>query len=791
MSWLIKILPFLGILFTTLVFFYPVFLENKIPLPADFVLGVYHPWLDYNWGYPTGVPVKNPITTDVPSFIFPMQMLAIDLLKSGQNTLWNPFILGGSPLLANFQSAPYSPTNFLYFISNRLNAWSLQIMLQHILAATFTFFLLRHWKVSKIGSVFGGIIFAYSGFNLLWSQWNGHALSAAFIPLILLFTDRFLKTSKPLDGIFLSLAIAGQSLSGYPQVTLYTALAVFVLWIFRVNKNKRFVLKTIFLAGYGLLGLGLTGFQLVPGAELLSLSQREVEPHPFEWAFLPWSKIITFFAPDYYGNHSTQNYWGPQDYTSNTGFVGIVAFVFAIFGISQFKEKTIKICLFILAFSLLLSFPTPVSIYLWKSGALGLQAASAHRALILFNLGIALLAAFGADYFLKNKKLPIARSMLMSTLIIGGFATYTVYMYKVTRANPEEFEAIVRGIDKYRVGLRNLVIPLGVTIILFITLFLSNKFLNFKKAILLILISLSCFELFYFGWKFNPFSDKSLVFPTTPILEYLQSQEKPFRTTGNQVIPINLRMPYKIETLEGYDAVYPNKIAKLIGVINEKTGEAKPQGRYGIIDNRKSQILSIANVSLYIVKASEVDGYGKDFEEVFRDKSVVILTRKDVLPRAKMFYKWEKVLSETETLEKMIAPKFDYKNILLVEYDFTHNSNTDSQGTAVYEKYTETESNIKVSTNTPGLLFVSDTYYPGWKAELDGKLVPIYKANFAFRAIEVPRGEHKVRMYYQPESFKDGLKISGLSLFLLILLSFGIKVIGKSSKPLYTEGNLK
>ncbi|MEK6819099.1 MAG: hypothetical protein AABY10_04165, partial [Nanoarchaeota archaeon] len=190
-----------------------------------------------------------------------------------------------------------------------------------------------------------------------------------FIPLILLFEDKWLLSGRGIFGVGLSISIALQMLSGYPQVMFYSFLAMGVLWLVRMEKSSIFLKKTIFLAFFGLLGLGLSAFQILPGAELLSLSQREIEPHPFDWAFLPFAKIITFFAPDYFGNHATGNYWGPQDYTSNTGFVGVVAAVFAGLAISLVKkQKGIIFGLILLVVSLVFAFPSPVSIFLWKSG---------------------------------------------------------------------------------------------------------------------------------------------------------------------------------------------------------------------------------------------------------------------------------------------------------------------------------------------------------------------------------------------------------------------------------------
>ena len=243
-----KFWPYFSIAFVVILFFWKFFVKGLIPFPGDFVVGVYYPWLDYKWGYDVGVPVKNPIMADVPSFIYPMQTYAVETLKKGQLPLWNPLILGGVPLLANFQSAPFSPTNSIYFIFDKVTAWGIQVILQHFLAALFAYFLLRHWKVSKLGSVFGGIVYAFSGYNLIWSQWNGHALTASFIPLSLFLVDKWLLESRWYWGLSLSVVILMFFISGYPQTIIYMGVAVSILWLVRVWREKRWFGKTFFLA---------------------------------------------------------------------------------------------------------------------------------------------------------------------------------------------------------------------------------------------------------------------------------------------------------------------------------------------------------------------------------------------------------------------------------------------------------------------------------------------------------------------------------------------------------------
>lgn len=798
---LTKLAPILFLLLISLAFFHPVWLQGKVPLPGDFVVGVYYPWLDYKWGYEVGVPVKNPMTTDVVSFTYPMQMLAVDLMKRGEWPLWNPYILGGTPLLANFQSAPFSPTNFVYFLFDRLTAWSLQVTLQHILAALFAFILLKHWKVSNFAAVFGAVIFAFSGFNLLWSQWNGHTLAAAFIPLILFFEDKYLVEGKVKFGIGLSITLALQVLSGYPQVMFYSAVAIGILWIFRFQRLKGWFVKTLMLGIFSVLGFGLSAFQILPGAELLSLSQREVEPHPYEWAFLPFEKVITFFAPDYFGNHATQNYWGPQDYTSNTGFVGVAAAILAGFAIKLFKKhKEVKFVFTLLIVALILAFPSPVSIFLWKSGIFGLNAASAHRALILFNLSVAILGGFGVQYFLNNKKLSLKLPFIIPGITVLGFALFALIFFFLSQNNPDAFSQTAHGIPKYVVALRNSVVPIGVFFASFLIIFLiHNRNDALKKLGLATLFIIMTFELFRFGWKFTPFVPRHIVFPETPILKFLKERENPFRTTGSRVIPINMRMPYKIESLEGYDAVYPLVISQFIAAVNSQKSGTDPVGRYGTIDNFTSPLMDLVNTRYYLAlkkdeknvpspkgRVSEVFEEGK-FREVFEDRSVAILESNKVLPRGFMVYQWEVIQDDNKILDRLLGPDFQLDKRILLNEDIPIKSSSSltTQSDVEYLSYKEQQSKLKVKTEVDSVLFVSDTFYPGWKAYVDGVETKIYRANFAFRAIFVPEGDHEIVFSYEPESFYNGLKISGVSSLIVIILLF-FSFLGKTRFKRYT-----
>lgn len=759
-------LPILTIFFIVILFFYKVFL-GYAPLSGDIVIGAYYPWLDYKWGYPVGVPVKNPITSDVVSFIYPMQTAAISIIKNGQWPLWNPYILTGTPLLANFQTAAFSPVNIVYWLTDDLSAWTVQIIFQHIAAAIFTYILLRNWKISQLSSVLGSLVYAFSGFNLIWSQWNGHTLSAAYIPLIILSMDKFFSTFKAKWGALFSITLCLQLFSGYPQSVLYTILAGVIFWFINIRLTKQFLITTLLLSLFGLVGLGLSMPQVLPGYELTKYSQRDIEPHPYEWAFLPYEKMITFFAPDYFGNHSTANYWGPQDYTSNTGYVGVIALLLSTFGLNKlFKSKNQLFALAISVVALIFSLPTFMSIFIWERGYLGLQAASAHRALVLWCFGISLLASFGAEYLLNSKSLKLNKYFYILNILIFSILGFTFYKYHTS-------DILFRNIEVYYIGLRNLVIPISILTISIFAIYIT-KFKILKKIYLLYIFILLCLlESFYFGWKFTPFTKRKLVFPTTPIIDFVKNQQNQelFRMTGTSVVPINMLMEYEVEVVEGYDAVYPYNIAKFLAALNSNKANAQALGRYALIDNTNSRLLDLVNTKYYL--SLEINNKK---EETFKDKSTLVYQSDNFLSRFESFSNWE-VIPKDEHLEKLLDNNFDIYNTLLITENiniFKPSDNFESEINLISK--TTQSYKLKTNTNENSLLFFSITDYPGWKAYIDDFKTDIITSDYAYQSIVLPQGEHTIDIVYDPDSFKKGVILAQLSLLGLAALSYTLYV---------------
>ena len=93
--------------------------------------------------------------------------------------------------------------------------------------------------------------------------------------------------------------------------------------------------------------------------------------------------------------------------------------------------------------------------------------------------------------------------------------------------------------------------------------------------------------------------------------------------------------------------------------------------------------------------------------------------------------------------------------------------------------YSPNEVLIGVKTQASGLLFLSDNYFPGWRAFVDNAPAKVYRANYSFRAVEIPEGKHQIKFIYQPGSFQLGATISGASVLFIGLLAvvFGKKYL--------------
>jgi len=774
--------------------FWPFFKKGLLPIPADIITGVYYPWLDYKWGFPTGVPVKNPLMSDVPSLLYPWRLLAIDELKSFRWPLWNPYYFAGMPLLANFQSAAFSYVNVFFVFFPKAIAWSLGVMSSPLLTLLAVYFFLRNKKLGKIPSLLGAIVFSLSGFEIAWMEYNVLGHTALFLPLLLLAIDKIFSGKKYWLGI-LSFLIALQIFTGYIPIVIYSYLLClfYVLYsYFLPEKDKIIVWKKYFLlAFFWVMGILLAAVQLFPGVELIQNSIRKVDllVNSSHASYLPLKHLATLLAPDYFGNPATYNYFGKGFYDNFYFFVGtpiVILLAYSLFLLK--KQKEMKFWWFSVLFSLLLAFNNPLGKILMS--IFQLSGGVAARALFIADFAFAMISALTLEDLLQKKDLK-----KMTFCIVQVFLLFLSLFF---------FSLAFTQVRQRDISLRNLIIPFLIYIsssLLLVVANLTNPFWArvgfFKRrsgkiisGIYLALVFLVALQLTYSARKYLSFSKKELIFPSTPTTDFLIEKSKesnePFRVELGDVVPQNFLTVYGIETTSGYDALLPKRIGEFIVGLNSQKSSLGVS-RVQLINNYHSSLFPLTNTKYIFAKKSIRDGvYGPEgtppgqfkntdrFKLAFEDRTVQIYEDLHYLPRVFWVYGYEIAISPDEFMNKFQSG-IDLKEKVILEKEpnlLAESKEKSKINKVVWNKDSPNEIILTVMSDQLGLVFLSNNFFPGWYAYIDGKETEIYRANYSFQAIAVEKGSYEIKLVYNPLSFRLGMFLSLISFCILLLSVF-------------------
>ncbi|HEX2521736.1 MAG TPA: YfhO family protein, partial [Terriglobia bacterium] len=113
--------------------------------------------------------------------------------------------------------------------------------------------------------------------------------------------------------------------------------------------------------------------------------------------------------------------------------------------------------------------------------------------------------------------------------------------------------------------------------------------------------------------------------------------------------------------------------------------------------------------------------------------------------------------------------QLSFREQLSVEIGVENQGNP-AQERAQILSYRSNQVDIETESTRNRLLVLLDSYYPGWKATIDGTTVPVVAANFVYRAIELPRGRHRVVFRYESWPFSYGVWISGSTILAWVVV---------------------
>jgi len=168
-----------------------------------------------------------------------------------------------------------------------------------------------------------------------------------------------------------------------------------------------------------------------------------------------------------------------------------------------------------------------------------------------------------------------------------------------------------------------------------------------------------------------------------------------------------------------------------------------------------------------------------DLALVFRSHAAAMWENRDALPRAFIVHRAE-IVNDDQALERLKTPCFPYDQLVLLSdvptsaLIQTEASRGDDQrhlgDQATVVEYKPERVVVNVATESAGYLVLTDSWYPGWVAWVDGRETPIYRADYIFRAVSLLPGQHTVVFEYHPASLLWGAVISGMSVLLCVAL---------------------
>lgn len=744
----------IGFIVIILFFFKPFMFNGKLPIPSDTIIGLYHPFRDlYAKNYPNGIPFKNFLITDPVRQQYPWRYLSISLEKKLELPLWNPYSFSGTPHLANFQSGSLYPLNALYFLLPFNLAWSVLIVLQPFLAGLFLYLYLRYMRINRVSSLLGALTFSFSGFSIAWMEWNTVLHVALWLPLLLLAKEHLLRVLSVRWIIVFLIAECFAIFAGHLQTYFYFFIvsnAYLLARLIQLSDKQRkerlewLVRRYIPFILLGIIVFVITFIQTAPTIQFIGQSARNIDQSDWtkEGWFIPFQHLIQFIAPDFFGNPTTLNYWGVWNYGELVGYVGVIPLLLALFALFFRRDKKTLFFGTLFFVSLLFSLPTPLAKLPFILKIPFLSTAQPTRLLFVTDFSLAILAAFGLDHFIRADKKKIVYPLTFLMIIFMG-----LWMFVLLNKNTVLLENLL-------VAKRNLIFPSIIFFISFLlivgALFLKNK--KYSHLFVGVLIVITVFDLLHFGEKFTPFTNREYLFPSTKTIEFLQKNVGNYRimSTDSRILPPNFSIIYRLQSIEGYDPLYLQRYAELIAASERgKPNIDPPFGFNRIITphNYDSKIIDLLGVK-YVLSLSDLNS--PKLKKVFQEGQTRVYENKNVLPRTFFADSTYFAKNKQEAINILFRENFNIRRSFVVEDKhpaIKHGPVDWNIGQADIVKYEENKIIIDTQNDGYGFLVFTDSFYPTWKAKIDNIKTEVYRTDYNFRGIFVPRGNHTIEFY--------------------------------------------
>jgi Bacterial membrane protein YfhO len=724
-------------------------LKPLAAVAALFVIGVLFHWKlvltnQYTW-------LESP---DLANLTLPWFQFEASEWHQGRFPLWDPNSWTGQPLLGQGQpGAAYPPNWLLFWMPLNKQGWLRQDVLHwyyvliHFLAALTCYALARELGRSRGASIVAGCIFSMAGY-VAYTDWPQMVNGAVWAPLVFLYLFRVARGKRVLASSLLSGFFLGCTwLVGHHQLPLFVSIAAAILWIAVVASSQEPVARMVWCGVLAFLITGMTGaFQILPMAEYGRLAVRWVgadeparlgETVPYELHKAHSLKPVSLLGLVIPG----------IEHNAYDSYVGGVALTLGLLGmILGWKDFRVR---WLGAMSLggILFALGPNSVFhgvMYAVLPMIDKARVPAAGSIVFMLGLAPLAAFGIDRLALPESAAVTRRV---GFILAGFAAVLMfgslffYEAKVTPAISDNRIVITAFVAILLAGLMTAVRSGGIS----------------GRAGTVAVLALLLFELGNVTDYWLPSTaDKgqnlylAKMSKHADLARYIKAQGEPARFSyDDQEIPYNIGDWYGIEAYNAYAASVPASL-----------------WAHDLFSARVEDILGIR---YYLGKTAA----RPEQREVFRGQAGVnIFENPGAFPRVWAVHGVRKVAGEKRARDLLADPGFDARNNVFLVAENPSRLATCSGDDVSMPLHTPNYVRIDAQMQCRGMVILTDTWFPGWRATVDGKRAKIDRAYGMVRGVVVEPGNHVIEMRYRPVSVYVG---AGLSLLACAIVIIGVR----------------
>lgn len=701
---------------------------------------------------------------DLASFLYPVYHYAARSLKQGVIPLWNPYLYGGAPFVGDIQSGLFYPVNLLVFLlvpELTYPLMELLAMLHFFLAGAFMYLCLQcldqRMRMSRLAALGGAIAFMFSDlFITHFGNLNMIAV-AAWLPLIFLFYHRAMLERRLSRAAWAGLFFGIATLAGHIQITLFIALALALYTIYQMVTTPSPLsplsspLSTLALTM--VVAIGVSALVLLPSYEMASHTLRAALDYnqASQYSLAP-GQLIGLLAPNFFGR-DPRHHWSPWERVE-VGYIGVLPLVLALLVVLLRREKLVRFLLGLAVLSLLLALGGYSILhgwlYRWGPGFAGLRAPA--RFVYLMDFALAILAALGLDALLRpldpGQRAIYRRLLKMAPWLAGGMALVAAPLGYFAILDAQSKDAIVF----WRVSMA---VDSMVLFLLFLAASLAILWMRGcrwvrRNTLGLLAVGLIAVDLTSTGAYVDlGHQDPTVGFQHPAAVEFLKADTDYYRIDTRTDV-WELWQP-NLSLLHGIHDVW--------GVVNPLT--LADYNRYWEhMGSRSSPLYDFLNAK-YVIGSKGVALDWEKFVPIFDgDSQVNIYLNTRAFPRALLVHQALIAADHEEAFNLVHQPDFDPATEVVLEGTGDNVLPTDEAETVNIVSYQPNEILLDVTVTASGYLVLSEVYYPGWRAYVDGREGVIRRANYTFRAVHLEPGSHRVRFLFAPLAWKVGLGIS-------------------------------